>query len=126
MDKEAWMVRGRLVKIVEKLDVALASGWQPLSDIWQEEEDEDTTGSVVWDASLALCCFLEDHSGFFDLRHVVELGCGSGAMAVALSFLGASQVTATDRSKKFLSLTLETCQLNEVENVVVEHFELGE
>ncbi|XP_037552876.1 uncharacterized protein LOC119429290 [Nematolebias whitei] len=60
-------------------------------------ESIDSYGAMMWPAALALCSFLENNWHTFDLREkqVLELGAGTGLVAIVASLLGAS-VTATD------------------------------
>ncbi len=82
-EREYLEVRGRRVVADETHDAATTC-------------DMDTTGSLVWDAAQHLLDYVERNRERLDLSHVVELGAGTGAMAVALAWLGAGRVTATD------------------------------
>ncbi|XP_071398643.1 protein-lysine methyltransferase METTL21C-like [Centroberyx affinis] len=57
----------------------------------------DSYGAVMWPAALALCSFLDTNRERVNLqgKQVLELGAGTGLVAVVASLLGAS-VTATD------------------------------
>lgn len=77
-------------------------------------DGRDTTGEVLWDASQALCDWLRVRWSAVDASHVVELGAGTGALAVALKWLGAQRVTATDGSAERCANVLETAALNGV------------
>uniref|UniRef100_UPI003AAD9C5F uncharacterized protein n=1 Tax=Centroberyx gerrardi TaxID=166262 RepID=UPI003AAD9C5F len=57
----------------------------------------DSYGAVMWPAALALCSFLDTNREKVNLqgKQVLELGAGTGLVAVVASLLGAS-VTATD------------------------------
>uniref|UniRef100_A0A3Q3JT11 Uncharacterized protein n=1 Tax=Monopterus albus TaxID=43700 RepID=A0A3Q3JT11_MONAL len=60
-------------------------------------ESIDTYGAVMWPAALALCFFLDNNRETMNLqgKTVLELGAGTGLVAIVASLLGAS-VTATD------------------------------
>lgn len=56
-------------------------------------------GGTVWDAALVLCAFLESNEGFKLIHNsaCVELGSGTGIVAIAAEALGASSSIATDK-----------------------------
>uniref|UniRef100_A0AAV2LR60 Uncharacterized protein n=1 Tax=Knipowitschia caucasica TaxID=637954 RepID=A0AAV2LR60_KNICA len=60
-------------------------------------ESIDSYGAVMWPAALALCSFLENNRETVNLedKTVLELGSGTGLVAIVTSLLGA-RVTATD------------------------------
>ncbi|CAG5857615.1 unnamed protein product [Menidia menidia] len=60
-------------------------------------ESIDSYGGMMWPAALALCSFLENQTQTFNLqgKEVLELGAGTGLVAIVASLLGAA-VTATD------------------------------
>uniref|UniRef100_A0A8C6TXC5 Si:ch73-244f7.3 n=1 Tax=Neogobius melanostomus TaxID=47308 RepID=A0A8C6TXC5_9GOBI len=57
----------------------------------------DPYGAVMWPGALALCSFLENNRDMVNLedKQVLELGSGTGLVAIVASLLGA-KVTATD------------------------------
>ncbi|KAM4630485.1 uncharacterized protein mettl21ca [Polymixia lowei] len=60
-------------------------------------ETIDSFGAVMWPAALALCSFLDTNRQRVNLlgKEVLELGAGTGLVAIVATLLGAS-VTATD------------------------------
>jgi len=56
----------------------------------------DSTGSILWDASQILLDWIVANRSRVDLSVVLELGGGTGALSVALSWLGAEKVVCTD------------------------------
>ena len=57
---------------------------------------EGSTGCHAWEAGFFLCEFVLSQRGRFRGRRCLELGCGPGAVGVALVRAGAAQVVLTD------------------------------
>lgn len=71
--------------------------------------------AVVWPGGQALARYLLDHSEVVRGRCVVDLGCGSGIVAVAAMRAGAARAIAVDSDPNALSATAETARLNYAE-----------
>jgi predicted nicotinamide N-methyase len=84
----------------------------------------DTTGSLFWDASQVLIDWLIAHKEELDLSYVVELGSGTGALAIGMVWIGASAVVATDL-RHALPLIVKNAQRNNV-NLETRVLEFGQ
>ena len=116
-----------MIKISEERRNIICTGYNPINDIWcdNKNDDEDTTGLIVWSSSHILANYIEKNRSIYDLSSVVELGSGTGFMAVLLSTLGARHITATDKSEKALNSITRTLTLNNINNVCIEFFSFG-
>lgn len=61
-------------------------------------------GTCVWEGALALLRTLELSSSLVRNKSVLELGCGTGLVALACAVLGARRVVATDHDEEVLAL----------------------
>jgi len=68
----------------------------------------DRTGTYGWPGGDSLAYYLARHPDLVKRKRVLELGCGTGAVGIVCSFLGASKVLLTDGSPA----VLETTSLN--------------
>lgn len=73
--------------------------------------------SLCWGSGLALARYLLDHPDWVRGRRVVDLGAGSGVVAVAAALAGAERVIACDSDPDALAATEANATLN---GVVVE------
>ncbi len=70
--------------------------------LWQRTEDEFGTGqpppfwAFAWPGGQALARYLLDHSGLVAGRRVLDLGSGSGLVAIAAALAGAPDVLASE------------------------------
>ena len=78
----------------------------------------DSTGSIVWDASVMLARYLEKRKSSFDFTHVLELGSGTGLLSIAIAFLSDNSLcTATDLPQS-VALIERNVKLNNVQDRV--------
>lgn len=106
-----------------------------VSPIWEEEEKADHAIPIKVDPRLAFgsgnhattkqcleaLCFVyqEDHP-----QRVLDLGCGTGILAVAAAKLGAAAVLAVDYSNLAVETAERNCRINGVVDIV--HVQEGE
>ena len=66
--------------------------------LWEEGETADSTGGQFWCCAqlLACCCANDDDPLRVRGRRVLELGGGTGALAIAIARAGATRVLSTD------------------------------
>jgi predicted nicotinamide N-methyase len=67
-------------------------------------------GTCVWEGALALLRTLELSPSLVRGKTVLELGCGTGVVALACAVLGARRVVATDHDKEVLALCQENVE----------------
>ena len=101
-----------------KNDTLVVNG-QPL--VLMEEGPEgasaewDSTGTIFWDASVVLFEYIQANVDLEKEDLVVELGCGVGALSIAVAKMKAHRVVGTDVEE--LQLTVEkNIRLNDVTN----------
>lgn len=87
------------VPLVPEISLHLATEVTPL---WQATAadlagwDESPFWAFAWPGGQALARFLLDHPGEVRGRSVLDVGCGSGLVAIAAALAGASRVVAWD------------------------------
>ena len=88
-------------------------------------------GGRVWPSAAALCRWLRRNEDCVVDKTVVELGCGTGAVGIFASALGATSVTMTDGGdERLLQLARKNVEANaavlqSLEAVQVVHYEWG-
>ena len=71
--------------------------------------------SLCWGSGLALARYLLDRPELVRGRRVVDLGAGSGVVAIAAAMAGAARVIACDSDQDALAATATNAALNDVE-----------
>lgn len=80
------------------------------------------TGVAVWNSGVLLTRLLDaaaaaagddDHVAFWRNQRVLELGCGTGLVSIALARLGAARVVATDGNPQVVKLAQDNIQRNQ-------------
>ena len=94
------------------IEVAIEQQWGERCGV-ADQRQADGTGTVVWDAALVLCDLLCARPHLVAGHTVVELGAGTGIVAIVASQLGAAAVHATDLDHALLLLA-RNCWLNGV------------
>jgi predicted nicotinamide N-methyase len=93
----------------------------PHSGLWrlaQADENFDAPyWAQYWGGGLALARHVLDHPGIVAGRSVIDLGCGSGLVAIAAAKAGARSVTAIDIDP----YAIAAAQLNAAANGVIIH-----
>lgn len=84
----------------------------------EDSSGGDTTGRILWDASVVLSSYLERVQAIKHLHVVLELGCGHGLVSMACAALGAKKVVASDAQEAALKLCQRNIELNHLESVV--------
>jgi len=69
-------------------------------------------GVALWESGVALIRHLELSPTLVRGKRVLELGCGTGAVAIACAMLGAKHVVATDVDEACLALTRQNAEEN--------------
>ncbi|OJU10667.1 MAG: hypothetical protein BGN86_00810 [Caulobacterales bacterium 68-7] len=113
--------------ILENLPVAPAPGLPeirlhlagPASRLTQLQEAGSPYWARTWGGGIALAMYLRDHPETVAGRRVLDLGCGSGLVAIAAALAGAEQVSAVDLDPRALIATRLNAHLNGV-NVTAE------
>merc|ERR1712086_392826 len=79
-------------------------------------------GANVYNSSFVLSAYLAEHlTDKVRGSRVVEVGCGTGLVAISCGLLGASQVYATDGDAPLLELTQRNIERNDVAATVQTH-----
>ncbi|XP_058457737.1 electron transfer flavoprotein beta subunit lysine methyltransferase-like isoform X2 [Malaya genurostris] len=68
-----------------------------------------------WPGGQALTRYILDNDQLFSGRHVLDVGCGCGASAIASKLVGAKRVTANDIDPTALQAALLNAELNSVD-----------
>ncbi|MEE4282193.1 MAG: 50S ribosomal protein L11 methyltransferase [Pseudomonadales bacterium] len=77
--------------------------------------------AFCWGSGLATAQWLAQQPQIVKDKNVVDLGCGSGVVAVMAKLMGASSVWACDTDPNALLATQVNAQLNEVEVILSDH-----
>ncbi len=77
--------------------------------------------AFCWGSGLATAQWLAQQPQIVKDRNVVDLGCGSGVVAVMAKLMGASSVWACDTDPNALLATQVNAQLNDVEVILSDH-----
>ncbi|MDG2532185.1 50S ribosomal protein L11 methyltransferase [Sphingomonas sp. HITSZ_GF] len=90
----------------------------PASGLGRLAAEDDAFGSPYWAyywlGGLALARFVLDRPGFVAGRRVLDLGCGSGLVAIAAAKAGAAQVLAADIDRYAVTATRLNAEANGV------------
>lgn len=84
---------------------------------WEQESGECCSvpyWAVVWPACRVVARYLIDHPAICSGKRVLDIGCGSGAAAIAAKMSGAQSVTANDRDPAALMLAQKNANANNV------------
>jgi predicted nicotinamide N-methyase len=84
-----------------------------------------STGCFEWDAGYLLCEFIANNTSLFEQRTIVELGCGTGMVAIALSKLvgNAGRIICTDGDQETLNNCEDNLRINGVSDVQCHRFQ---
>ena len=77
--------------------------------------DKTAFWSFCWPAGQVLARLILDQPELVQGRRVVDLGCGSGIVAIAAALAGAAEVLACDHDEDALEATRRNAELNRVE-----------
>lgn len=78
-----------------------------------------TTGHRTWEAALALCEYLLVHKELLQsCQYLLELGAGTGMVALVAARLGVSRIMATDGDEAVVDTLAHNVKLNQLEEAV--------
>ncbi|KAA0724338.1 Electron transfer flavoprotein beta subunit lysine methyltransferase [Triplophysa tibetana] len=86
--------------------------WTEKPELWPFS---DPFWAIYWPGGQALSRYLLNNPGICMGRKVLDLGCGSGASAIAAKLSGASNVVANDIDPIAAVATKMNCELNDLE-----------
>ncbi|CAF1281224.1 unnamed protein product [Adineta steineri] len=114
----------RACLLVPELTLSILTSSNPLWHIPYEEammklDRSDPWWAFLWPGSQALSRYLLDNKSLVHGRHVLDIGCGCGASAIASKMAGAINVIANDIDPDALIATDHNARLN---NVLINKF----
>ncbi|RFB80558.1 class I SAM-dependent methyltransferase [Methylovirgula sp. 4M-Z18] len=97
----------------------------PKSGLWRlAEQDEEGFGTpywaYVWGGGLVLAHYVRDHPEVVAGRKVLDLGTGSGLVAIAAAKAGAGEVVAADIDKYAMTAAALNAALNDATMAIIQ------
>ncbi|CAF0838911.1 unnamed protein product [Rotaria sordida] len=105
--------------LVPELTLSILTSSNPLWHVPYEEamtklDRSDPWWAFLWPGSQGLSRYLLDNKSLIRGRHVLDIGCGCGASAIAAKMAGAMNVIANDIDKDALIATCHNARLNNI------------
>ena len=85
----------------------------------------DRTGTYGWPGGDSLAYYLARHPEIVKKKRILELGCGTGAVGIVCSWLGATKVLLTDGSPIVLETTSRNLKANRASRASLQRLRWG-
>ncbi|WP_425553889.1 class I SAM-dependent methyltransferase [Dactylosporangium salmoneum] len=100
--------------MLPEIELDLAADGTPLFEGDYRSDTPPPFWAFAWPGGIALARYLLDHPGVVAGRTVVDLGAGSGLVAIAAAKAGAARVTAVDTDPRALAAARRNAERNGV------------